>query len=234
MQNAALLLGIGSRHLVALQTRFLADPETVSAFERLRRRAAVAGFELRVASAFRDYDRQTTIINEKWRGARPVTSAEGLTLQRENMGDLQWLEAIMRFSALPGTSRHHWGTDVDIWDAAAAPANYRPALEPSEYGEGGVFAEMTRWLDELINADDAEGFYKPYDIDRGGVAPEAWHISYRPVAAALQKAQRLALDLCWRLWRGEPDPEGNCHEVLAMLELLEHHGDELFKRFVLA
>ena len=163
-----------------------------------------------------------------------MTSAEGLTLQRENMGDLQWLEAIMRFSALPGTSRHHWGTDVDIWDAAAAPANYRPALEPSEYGEGGVFAEMTRWLDELINADDAEGFYKPYDIDRGGVAPEAWHISYRPVAAALQKAQRLALDLCWRLWRGEPDPEGNCHEVLAMLELLEHHGDELFKRFVLA
>ncbi len=234
MQNAALLLGIGSRHLVALQTRFLAEPETVSAFERLKRRAEVAGFELRVASAFRDYDRQTSIINEKWRGARPVTSAGGLTLQRENMSDLQWLEAIMRFSALPGTSRHHWGTDVDIWDAAAAPANYRPALEPSEYGAGGVFAEMTRWLDELINADDAEGFYKPYDIDRGGVAPEAWHISYRPVAAALQKEQRLALDLCWRLWRGEPDPEGNSHEELAMLELLERHGDALFKRFVLA
>jgi LAS superfamily LD-carboxypeptidase LdcB len=234
VQNAALLLGIGSRHLVALQTRFLAEPETVSAFERLKRRAEVAGFELRVASAFRDYDRQTSIINEKWRGARPVTSAGGLTLQRENMSDLQWLEAIMRFSALPGTSRHHWGTDIDIWDAAAAPANYRPALEPSEYGAGGVFAEMTRWLDELINADDAEGFYKPYDIDRGGVAPEAWHISYRPVAAALQKEQRLALDLCWRLWRGEPDPEGNSHEELAMLELLERHGDALFKRFVLA
>lgn len=226
-----MLLGIRSRHLVALQTRFLAEPATSRAFERLAQRAAAAGFDLRVASAFRDYDRQTLIINQKWTGARPVRDVAGLLLERESMSDLQWLEAILRFSALPGTSRHHWGTDLDVWDAAAVSAHYRPALEPSEYQEDGVFAEMTRWLDELITEDNAEGFYKPYDTDYGGVVPEAWHISYRPVAEALQKAQRV--DLCWPLWRGEPDPEGNRHEALAMLTLLERHADALFTKFVL-
>jgi|TARA_B100001059_G_scaffold8899_1_gene7323 LAS superfamily LD-carboxypeptidase LdcB len=203
----------------------------VAAFDRLTKRAAAAGFDLRVASAFRDYDRQTKIINQKWTGARPVKDVLGLPLLREQVSDLQWLEAILRFSALPGTSRHHWGTDLDIWDAAAVCGDYQPALEPPEYEQGGVFAEMTFWLDALIIADDAEGFYKPYDTDYGGVAPEAWHISYRPVASALQKQQQV--DLCWPLWRGEADPEGNRHEALAMLALLEPHADDLFTRFVL-
>jgi LAS superfamily LD-carboxypeptidase LdcB len=214
-----------------LQERFLAEPATVGAFDRLTKRAAAAGFDLRVASAFRDYDRQTEIINQKWTGARPVKDVVGLPLLRENVSDLAWLEAILRFSALPGTSRHHWGTDLDIWDAAAVCVDYQPALEPSEYEQDGVFAEMTFWLDALISADDAEGFYKPYNTDYGGVAPEAWHISYRPVASALQKQQRV--DLCWPLWRGEADPEGNRHEALAMLALLEPHADDLFTRFVL-
>jgi LAS superfamily LD-carboxypeptidase LdcB len=203
----------------------------VGAFDRLTKRAAAAGFDLRVASAFRDYDRQTEIINQKWTGARPVKDVVGLPLSRENVSDLEWLEAILRFSALPGTSRHHWGTDLDIWDAAAVCVDYQPALEPSEYEQDGVFAEMNFWLDALISEDDAEGFYKPYNTDYGGVAPEAWHISYRPVASALQKQQRI--DLCWPLWRGEADPEGNRHEALAMLALLEPHADDLFTRFVL-
>jgi LAS superfamily LD-carboxypeptidase LdcB len=214
-----------------LQERFLAEPATVGAFDRLTKRAAAAGFDLRVASAFRDYDRQTEIINQKWIGARPVKDVVGLPLSRENVSDLEWLEAILRFSALPGTSRHHWGTDLDIWDAAAVCVDYQPALEPSEYEQDGVFAEMNFWLDALISEDDAEGFYKPYNTDYGGVAPEAWHISYRPVASALQKQQRI--DLCWPLWRGEADPEGNRHEALAMLALLEPHADDLFTRFVL-
>jgi LAS superfamily LD-carboxypeptidase LdcB len=214
-----------------LQERFLAEPATVGAFDRLTKRAAAAGFDLRVASAFRDYDRQTEIINQKWTGARPVKDVVGLPLSRENVSDLEWLEAILRFSALPGTSRHHWGTDLDIWDAAAVCVDYQPALEPSEYEQDGVFAEMNFWLDALISEDDAEGFYKPYNTDYGGVAPEAWHISYRPVASALQKQQRI--DLCWPLWRGEADSEGNRHEALAMLALLEPHADDLFTRFVL-
>ena len=231
MKNASILLGLCSSHLVAVRPSLLAEPATASAFARLAQRAAAKGFDLRAASAFRDYDRQALIVNQKWTGARQVSDASGLPLEREHMGELQWLEAILRFSALPGTSRHHWGTDLDIWDAAAVSEHYRPGLEPGEYAPAGVFGELTAWLDELIAADNAEGFYKPYDTDCGGVAPEPWHISYRPVATLLQKEQ--CIDLCWPLWRGEPDPEGQRHEVMAMLPLLECHGERLFDRFVL-
>ena len=109
MEDASVVLGIHSRHLTALQERFLAEPATVAAFDRLTKRAAAAGFDLRVASAFRDYDRQTKIINQKWTGARPVKDVLGLPLLREQVSDLQWLEAILRFSALPGTSRRAYG-----------------------------------------------------------------------------------------------------------------------------
>ena len=153
-----------------------------SAFTALSRRASTAGFDLRVASAFRGYTRQLDIVNAKWLGHRPVQDEKGVDLHRAALSDSDWLAAILRFSALPGTSRHHWGTDFDIWDRSAAPADYRPQLISSEYQPDGVFAEMSAWLDDQIAADNAEGFYKPYDVDRGGVAPEPWHISYRPVA----------------------------------------------------
>jgi len=231
VENASILLGICAGRLVALEPSLLVEPATAAAFVRLAERAAVKGFDLRAASAFRDYDRQALIINQKWTGERPVSDTSGQLLERERMSDRQWLEAILRFSALPGTSRHHWGTDLDIWDASAVSVDYRPRLEPSEYAPESVFAELTGWLDELIAADNAEGFYKPYDMDRGGVAPEPWHISYRPVATSLQKDQ--CIDICWPLWRGEPDPKGHCHEAMAMLMVLERYGEAMFNRFVL-
>ena len=193
-------------------------------------RAGERGLTLRVASAFRDYDRQVRIINEKWTGARPVTDGEGRLLERTQYTDDDWLNLILRFSALPGTSRHHWGTDLDIWDASAVGADYRPLLSPSEYGPSGPFFEMTRWLDELMVADDAEGFFKPYAEDRGGIAPEPWHISYRPVAIKYQ--ERVAPELLMPLWRGEADARGNVHEPLAMLEVIEPQMDHLMERFV--
>jgi LAS superfamily LD-carboxypeptidase LdcB len=90
------------------------------------------------------------------------------------------VEAILWWSALPGASRHHWGTDFDVVDAAAMPAGYRPRLVPAEYQEGGPFHRLTTWLDAHMHA---FGFYRPYTTDRGGVSPEPWHLSHAPVAA---------------------------------------------------
>ena len=230
MQHALIAHGLYSEHLKPLSNGLLADPEAGAAFHRLAKRAANEGFDLRAASAFRDYDRQAHIVNEKWLGHRAVGNDAGDVLQREALSDSQWLEAILRFSALPGTSRHHWGTDMDIWDAAAVNNAYRPMLSPAEYGGDGVFANLTAWLDERIAADDAEGFYKPYAIDRGGVAPEAWHISYRPVAMTYQDL--VTPDMLLSLWRGEPDPSGVRHEPLAMLSAVESEVGELLARFV--
>ena len=230
MQQSLIAFGLSREHLVSIAPDLWAEGETASAFQVLRRRAAEQGFDLRIASAFRDYDRQVRIINDKWTGDRPVADGEDRLLDRARYDDDQWLNLILRFSALPGTSRHHWGTDLDIWDASAVDKDYRLQLEPSEYGPSGPFSKMTRWLNELMAADDAEGFFKPYAEDRGGIAPEAWHISYRPAALKYQDA--VSADLLIPLWRGEADACGNVHEPLAMLELIEPQVACLMERFV--
>ena len=103
-------------------------------------------------------------------------------------------------------------------------------LSPSEYDHSGPFFEMTRWLDELIAADDAEGFYKPYTVDRGGTAPEAWHVSFGPAAQNYQNM--VSAELLVPLWRGEPDACGTVHEPLVMLEMITPQVDRLLERFV--
>ena len=229
MNETLIALGLFTDHLVSIPTGLLADPDASRAFTALSRRAASEGFDLRPASAFRDYDRQARIVNEKWSGNRSVEDEAGRPIARASMSDTAWLGAILRYSALPGTSRHHWGTDLDIWDAAAVEPDYTLRLSPDEYVADGVFSAMTQWMDELIGADDAEGFYKPYAIDSGGVAPEAWHISYRPVASRYRRL--LSPDTLLSLWRGEPDALGVAHEPLAMVDLLAPSITEILSRF---
>ena len=229
MNETLIALGLFTDHLVPISTGLLADPDASRAFTALSRRAASEGFDLRPASAFRDYDLQARIVNAKWSGNRPVEDEVGRPTVRASMSDTAWLGAILRYSALPGTSRHHWGTDLDVWDAAAVEPDYALRLSPDEYVADGVFSAMTQWMDELIEADDAEGFYKPYAIDSGGVAPEAWHISYRPVASRYRRL--LSPDTLLSLWRGEPDALGVAHEPLAMVDLLAPSITEILSRF---
>lgn len=232
MRQSLIAFGLSKEHLVSITPDLWAEGETAGAFQVLRRRAAEGGLDLRIASAFRDYDRQVRIINDKWSGDRPVIDGDGRLLDRARYDDNEWLNAILRFSALPGTSRHHWGTDLDIWDASATGEHYRPLLSPPEYEPPGPFFGMTQWLDELIAADAAEGFYKPYAVDRGGIAPEAWHVSYRP--SALKYQDIVSAEMLMPLWRGEPDDNGKVHEPLVMLEVIEPQVDHLLERFVLA
>ena len=56
---------------------------------------------------------------------------------------------------------------------------------PAEYLAGGPFHRLTTWLDAHMHA---FGFFRPYTTDRGGVAPEPWHLSYAPVASRAQAA----------------------------------------------
>ena len=109
-----------------------------------------------------------------------MLSDDDRLLDRSEFEDSEWLDRILRFSALPGTSRHHWGTDIDVYDRAALSVGQRPALLPSEYQAKGVFARLGEWLKEHMARDDAEGFFRPYDVDTGGVSVEPWHLSFRP------------------------------------------------------
>lgn len=82
---------------------------------------------------------------------------------------------ILQTSSAPGISRHHWGTEFDIF-----------SLRPSAWTTDGLFHEEYGWLtDHALNF----GFFQPYH----GPAPdrphtyieERWHWSYYPIATAL-------------------------------------------------
>ena len=104
--------------------------------------------------------------------------------------------AILRWSALPGTSRHHWGTDFDVFDARALPAGTALQLTPAECAPGGVMHPFHCWLDGFLARQKA--FFRPYCRDLGAVAPEPWHLSYAPVSRALEGAHSPRL-LAWTL-----------------------------------
>lgn len=155
-------------------------PDVIGPLEDLCARAAAAGLDLRVASGFRSFERQLAIWNAKARGARPVLDDRGQPLDLGLLDDRARMHAILRWSALPGASRHHWGTDIDVWDAAAVPADYRLQLVAEEYAPGGPFFALHTWLAAELTGD--AGFSRPYAVDRGGVAPEPWHLSFAPLA----------------------------------------------------
>jgi LAS superfamily LD-carboxypeptidase LdcB len=157
----------------------------VAPFIALREAAAGEGFDLRPVSGFRDFGRQLAIWNAKCRGQRALLDRDGLPLDAAGLDDRGRVEAILLWSALPGASRHHWGSELDVIDAAALAPGQRPQLVPAEFAPGGPFHRLEGWLARHL-ADF--GFYRPYATDRGGVMPEPWHISHAAVAAAAEAA----------------------------------------------
>ena len=158
--------------------------DVIEPYRALVRAAQAQGFELSIASGYRSFARQLAIFNAKARGERAVLNDAGDTVAMDTLSDLDKLWAILRFSALPGTSRHHWGTDMDVFDRAAMPAEYQLQLTPAECCRGGVFAKLHEWLDDYL---PGSLFFRPYRVDAGAVAPEPWHLSYAPTALEFSK-----------------------------------------------
>jgi hypothetical protein len=88
------------------------------------------------------------------------------------------------WSALPGASRHHWGTDLDLIDGNAAAAAYRDKLTRKAFAPGGPFAPASEWLETHAAR---FGFFRPSQGVRSAVQPEPWHFSFAPIA---EKARR--------------------------------------------
>lgn len=160
----------------------------IAPYLAMRAAAAAEGIDLVAFSGFRDFDRQLGIWNGKFRGERAMQDRSGRPLDALALSAAERVTAILWWSALPGASRHHWGTDFDVMDASALPPGYKLQVVPAEYQPGGPFERLTTWLDGHMHA---FGFFRPYTTDRGGVAPEPWHLSYAPVAAHAQSALRV-------------------------------------------
>ena len=117
--NPRQLTGREETHLVELPSGHRLQAAAATAFTALQRDARAAGFDLAIASSFRSYSRQLAIWNGKAGGLRKVHDDAGHEVDINALAAPERLRAILRFSAIPGTSRHHWGTDLDVYDAAA-------------------------------------------------------------------------------------------------------------------
>jgi len=157
----------------------------VAPFLNLCRAAKADGFDLMPQSSFRDFSRQLTIWNGKFSGQRPMVDASGRPVDVRGLSAPERVEAILLWSALPGASRHHWGTDVDLIDARATPPGYRVQLAPEEFAPGGPYAPLGEWLE--VNA-ARFGFFRPFRGVLSGVQAEPWHFSFAPVAENARRA----------------------------------------------
>jgi len=181
-----LLFGKTESHLAPLSgTHLRLHKEVIKPFTHLQKKAKTAGFQLEIASGFRSFESQLNIWNKKAAGTRPLLDANGKPLKFESLSPKEIMFSILRWSALPGTSRHHWGTDFDVYDAGSIPAGYQLQLVPSEVEAGGMFSKLHDWLDKEMGA---FGFFRPFSKDRGGVSPERWHLSYAPLSTKFLNA----------------------------------------------
>ena len=159
------LLGIEHSNLVGDSIKL--EKNTFIAMEKMRKAALVDGVKIKVVSGFRDFERQKQIWNRKF---KKFTT-------ENNLSDLEAIKEIIRFSTIPGTSRHHWGTEIDVIDEDFK--NEKNLLISKKYEEGGIFEKLKKWMD---NNSKKFGFYLTYDnnINRKGFEYEPWHYSYLP------------------------------------------------------
>jgi LAS superfamily LD-carboxypeptidase LdcB len=194
MLDAEALTGRSRAHVVDLeQPHCTLHVLTAPAWLELRASAAEAGFDLHPISSFRDFDRQLGIWNAKYRGEKILLDRAGRPLDFAALQPQDLVDTIMTWSALPGASRHHWGSDLDVIDLTALRAerarnpDFHAQMTPAEFAPGALFGPLDQWLSANLAR---FGFFRPYSEDRGGVMPEPWHISHAAVAGPALAAMR--------------------------------------------
>ena len=165
--NLDILQGIKNPNLVGDTIKL--EKNTFNAFNKMLIAAKKDGVYLKIASAYRGYDHQKLIWNAKF---------QKFTTEF-NLKPSQAVYEIIRFSTIPGTSRHHWGTEIDIIDN-----NYpdeENVLISKKFEKDGIFFKVKNWLN--INSEKF-GFYITYNNDpkRKGFEHEPWHYSYAPIS----------------------------------------------------
>ena len=132
--------------------------KTCEAFKAMADSAKTDGIDFTIVSGTRNFNYQKSIWDRKWTTS---DASSGLAKAKQ----------ILEYSSMPMTSRHHWGTDIDINDLN------------NSYFESGQGKKEYEWL--KAHANDF-GFYQPYTDKslngRTGYNEEKWHWSYMPLA----------------------------------------------------
>ncbi len=133
--------------------------KALQSFTKMRDAAAKEGITLTIISGARNFSEQKGIWERKWeKESAKMKDPKEIALK------------ILLFSSMPSTSRHHWGTDIDI-----------NSLETAYFKSGKGLKEYN-WLSKHGSE---YGFYQVYtskDKGRTGYSEEPWHWSYLPLA----------------------------------------------------
>ena len=148
--------------------------EVYDAFLTMAAAAKKENIDIQIVSAFRSYERQKQIYDRKFKRYR----AQGLDT-------LATVTKIIEYSTIPGTSRHHWGTDIDIIQKVANPP--KNLLVASNFENDGPFCPLKEWMDTHAKS---FGFKLVYTkrADRKGFKYEPWHFTYYPTSEKMLNA----------------------------------------------
>jgi len=142
--------------------------ETYKAFIKMFYAAKNDGVNLKIISGARNFNYQKSIWEQKWNGVRLV---DGKNLANTVKDPVERATTILKYSSMPGTSRHHWGTDMDL-----------NSME-NKYFETTEGKKIYNWLG---NNASKYGFCQPFSAlgenRKTGYQEEKWHWSYLPLA----------------------------------------------------
>tara|TARA_B100001146_G_scaffold218352_1_gene223999 strand:- start:389 stop:1114 length:726 start_codon:yes stop_codon:yes gene_type:complete len=173
--NLDVIKGIKKPDLVG--DSIMLERNTYKAFKKMESAAEKDGINLKIVSAYRGYDRQKLIWNKKYIKFTTTYSLEPLKAINE----------IIRYSTIPGTSRHHWGTDIDIIDGNYSDLeDVEDVLIASKFENNNIFYDVKQWMN--LNSEKF-GFFITYNNDpnRTGFDHEPWHYSYAPISKKILK-----------------------------------------------
>jgi len=175
------LIGKGNADIIQSSYTDTMHKLTKKALTQLQDAAAKDGIYIEVVSAYRSFQRQKEIYEGKYK-----------RFTAEGRSPMDSILKIIEYSTIPGTSRHHWGTDLDLIDAGVSP---RPesVLQPQLFHGDGPFCKLKDWLNIHANS---FGFFEVYtnNANRKGFKYEPWHFSYAPVSKPMLQAYK-ELDL---------------------------------------
>ena len=145
-------------------------------FLNMKAEALKANVSLQVVSSYRNFEHQKSIWERKFKRYRNQGLSEEKTIQK-----------IIEYSTIPGTSRHHWGTDIDIVDGNVHPP--KNMLRAENFHRDGEYIYLRRWMEKNANS---YGFYLVYtpEPNRKGFKYEPWHYSYKPLSMPYLKSYK--------------------------------------------
>lgn len=126
-------------------------------FLKMAKNAKKDGITLIVVSGTRNFIEQKRIWERKWSNLTQLSPVNKAL-------------KILEYSSMPSTSRHHWGTDIDLIN-----------LNNSYFNKGKGLEEY-KWLSNNANK---YGFFQVYtnkNEGRTGYNMEKWHWSFKPLS----------------------------------------------------